>query len=66
MERGYAQKLTPLMALRLAAPHTWPSASIMPVLLGILLAADLAGESSLLMSLALMLIVILMQSAANT
>ncbi|MDR0425234.1 MAG: prenyltransferase, partial [Clostridiales Family XIII bacterium] len=35
-------------------------------LLGILLAADLAGESSLLMSLALMLIVILMQSAANT
>jgi 1,4-dihydroxy-2-naphthoate octaprenyltransferase len=54
------------MALRLAAPHTWPPAAIGPALLGILLALDFTGRFSPLLSLVLLLIVILMQSAANT
>jgi 1,4-dihydroxy-2-naphthoate octaprenyltransferase len=54
------------MALRLAAPHTWPPASITPALLGILLALDFTGRFLPLISVALVLIAILMQSAANT
>jgi 1,4-dihydroxy-2-naphthoate octaprenyltransferase len=54
------------MALRLAAPHTWPPASVTPAILGVLLALDRTGRFSPLLSAALLLIVILMQSAANT
>ncbi|MDR2258383.1 MAG: prenyltransferase, partial [Treponema sp.] len=63
---GRTQKLTPLMALRLAAPHTWLPASLTPMILGALLALDFTGRFSPLLSAALLLIVILMQSAANT
>jgi 1,4-dihydroxy-2-naphthoate octaprenyltransferase len=59
------QKMTPLLALRLAAPHTWPPASIAPAVLGIMLAVDFTGRCSPLLSAALILIVVLMQSAAN-
>jgi 1,4-dihydroxy-2-naphthoate octaprenyltransferase len=54
------------MALRLAAPHTWPPASVTPAILGVLLALDFTGRFSPLLSVVLLLIVILMQSAANT
>jgi 1,4-dihydroxy-2-naphthoate octaprenyltransferase len=60
------QKLTPLLALRLAAPHTWLPASLTPMILGVLLALNFTGEFSPILSAALLLIVILMQSAANT
>jgi 1,4-dihydroxy-2-naphthoate octaprenyltransferase len=64
--KGRTQRLTPLMALRLAAPHTWPPASLTPMILGVLLALDFTGRFSPLLSILLLLIVILMQSAANT
>jgi 1,4-dihydroxy-2-naphthoate octaprenyltransferase len=54
------------MALRLAAPHTWPPASVAPVILGILLALDFSGRFFPLLSAALLLIVVLLQSAANS
>jgi 1,4-dihydroxy-2-naphthoate octaprenyltransferase len=63
---GQTQKLTLLMALRLAAPHTWLPASLTPMILGVLLTLDFTGRFSPLLSAALLLIVILMQSAANT
>ncbi|MDR1135135.1 MAG: prenyltransferase [Clostridiales Family XIII bacterium] len=66
MEHEYTQKLTPLMALRLAAPHTWPPASVAPMILGVLLALDFTGEFSLPLFVVLLLIVVLMQSAVNT
>ena len=52
------------MALNLAAPHTWPAA-IMPALLGTCAAAA-HGVVSVSMSLVLLVIVVLMQSAVNT
>ena len=52
------------MALNLAAPHTWPAA-IMPALIGTC-AAITRGPVSVSMSLVLLAIVILMQSAVNT
>jgi 1,4-dihydroxy-2-naphthoate octaprenyltransferase len=54
------------MALRLAAPHTWPPASVTPAILGVLLALDFAGRVRILLAAVLVLIAILMQSAANT
>jgi 1,4-dihydroxy-2-naphthoate octaprenyltransferase len=63
---GERQRLTPLLALRLAAPHTWPPASLSPALLGILLALDFTGRFLPLLSAVLLLIAILMQAAANT
>ena len=55
---------TPRMALNLAAPHTWPAA-ILPALLG-MCAATAHGPISISMSLVLLVIVVLMQSAVNT
>ena len=52
------------MALDLAAPHTWP-ASIMPVLMAMCAAATVQ-PISVSMSLTLLVIVVLMQSAVNT
>jgi 1,4-dihydroxy-2-naphthoate octaprenyltransferase len=54
------------MALRLAAPHTWPPASLAPMILGMLLALDFTGRFSPVLSLVLLLISVFMQSAANT
>ena len=56
--------LTPKMALDLAAPHTWPAA-IMPAFVALCAAAD-AGPVSAGLALAMLAIVILMQSAVNT
>lgn len=58
-------KLTPRLALQLAAPHTWP-ASIFPVLLAICFAAAQSVEISLLASVILLMISVLLQSAVNT
>lgn len=62
---GYEQ-LTPGLAIGLAAPQTWPGASIMPLLLGSALSGVLAETFSITMFIPLFLIVILMQSAVNT
>lgn len=57
-------KLTPIMALNLAAPHTWPAA-IMPTLIAISAATNVCSLS-VTMCCTLLAIVILMQSAVNT
>lgn len=57
--------LTPVMAMQLAAPHTWPAA-ILPVLVAFSCAMA-AGESvSASLSLVLLAICILMQASVNT
>ena len=56
--------MTARMALNLAAPHTWPAA-ILPALIASA-AATRMGPVSVSMTLALLVIVILMQSAVNT
>lgn len=58
-------KLSPLMALRLAAPHTW-AASVLPALLGAALAAKRTDAVDLPMLLCLTAVCVLMQSAVNT
>ena len=62
-ERDY-EKFSARMALNMAAPHTWP-ASILPALVGIAIAANDA-PISILMCIAILVIVILMQSSVNT
>lgn len=57
--------LTPSLAFRLAAPHTWVAA-IMPVLFSIEYSAiTYSGKVSILLALILLAICILMQSAVN-
>lgn len=58
-------KLTPTMALQLAAPHTWPAA-ILPVLFATALAAVRVGSLSATLVLALLVICVLMQASVNT
>ncbi|MCR5845985.1 MAG: prenyltransferase [bacterium] len=53
------------MAVQLAAPHTWV-ASIYPCLVGVCAAAVTSAFTSVTMAIALLLISVLMQSAANT
>lgn len=57
-------KLTPSMILNLAAPHTW-AASIIPVLLAICVAVSLGYKVSLTLSITLLCIAVLLQSAVN-
>ena len=57
-------KLTPIMALNLAAPHTWPAA-IMPTLVAISAASNVCSLS-VSMCCTLLVIVVLMQAAVNT
>lgn len=59
------QRLSPRMALQLAAPHTWP-ASIMPVLTAVAAASVTKLHLSILMVFTLLFIAILMQAAVNT
>lgn len=58
-------RLTPKLALQLAAPHTWPAA-ILPCLAGVCAAGVAAGRLSILSTLILLVICILFQAAANT
>ncbi len=58
-------RLSPRMALQLAAPHTWPAA-ILPVLVALSAAGAETGTVSALMACVLLAICVLMQSAANT
>lgn len=58
-------KLTPTMAVQLAAPHTWPAA-ILPVLFAASLAAVWHGSLSVTLVLALLVICVLMQASVNT
>ena len=59
-------RLTPLMALRLAAPHTWPGPSILTAVLGGLLAIAFGYSFSPVIWIMLLIAVILMQSSVNT
>lgn len=58
-------KLTPLMALQLAAPHTWPAA-ILPCLVAVACAMAAGGTVSFSMAVVLLVICVLMQAAVNT
>ena len=62
-QKTYA-RFTVRMAVNLAAPHTWPAA-IMPTLIAVSAAAAV-GPLSVTMCIALLVIVVLMQSAVNT
>lgn len=57
--------LTPLMALQLAAPHTWPAA-ILPALVALSCAAAQETRISAVMAAVLLAICILMQASVNT
>ena len=57
--------LSPKLALQLAAPHTWPAA-ILPCLAAVCAAGVATHALSITMALALLLICILFQAAANT
>lgn len=59
------QPLTPKLLMQLAAPHTWPAA-LMPTLVGTALAIHHQGFASGTLVLAVLVIVVLMQSAVNT
>ena len=58
-------RLTPRMAVQLAAPHTWPAA-VFPVLVALACAVAETGRASAVMACALLVICVLMQSAVNT
>jgi len=58
------ERLSARMALNLAAPHTWP-ASVLPALIGICI-ASMAAPISVTMAIAILAIVVLMQSSVNT
>lgn len=58
-------KLTPSMILNLAAPHTW-AASIIPVLLAVCTSLSQGYALSVSLSITLLVISILLQSAVNT
>lgn len=59
------ERLTPRMALQLAAPHTWPAA-ILPSLTAMCAAATTSSRIPVIMACVLLAICILMQSAVNT
>ena len=58
-------RFTPLMALQIAAPHTWPAA-ILPCLIALACAAANGYAISAAMTLVLLAICVLMQSSVNT
>lgn len=58
-------RLTPLMAMQLAAPHTWPAA-ILPALVAFCCAMAAGETVSTALSLVLLAICILMQASVNT
>ena len=59
------QHLTLRLALQIAAPHTWPAA-VFPVLLAFACAQAKTGQVSISLTLTLLVICVLMQSAVNT
>lgn len=58
-------RFTPLMALQIAAPHTWPAA-ILPALVALACASAHGYTVSAIMAVVLLAICILMQAAVNT
>lgn len=65
ISRSEYGRFTPLMALQIAAPHTWPAA-ILPALIAMACAAANGYTVSAVMALVLLAICILMQAAVNT
>lgn len=65
ISRSEYGRFTPLMALQIAAPHTWPAA-ILPALIAMACAAANRYTVSAVMALVLLAICILMQAAVNT
>lgn len=64
-ERPAYGRFTPLMALQIAAPHTWPAA-ILPALVAMACAAAQGFAISSIMAIVLLVICVLMQAAVNT
>lgn len=64
-EHGAYRPFTLLMALQIAAPHTWPAA-ILPCLVAVAAASRTLPAVSVTLSLALLAICILMQASVNT
>lgn len=58
-------RLTPTMALQLAAPHTWPAA-ILPALVSFACAANAGIPLSATLAITLLAICVLMQASVNT
>ena len=65
ISRSAYGRFTPLMALQIAAPHTWPAA-ILPALIAMACAAANGYTVSAIMAFVLLAICILMQAAVNT
>lgn len=65
LNRSEYGRFTPLIALQIAAPHTWPAA-ILPALIAMACAAANGHAVSAVMALVLLAICILMQAAVNT
>ena len=63
---GAYERLTPLMCLRLAAPHTWPGPSVLPTAFGGLYALVCGWAFSPLVWCLLLAVAVLAQSAVNT
>ena len=62
---GY-ERLTPLMCVRLAAPHTWPGPSVLPTAFGGVYALACGWTFSPLVWCLLLAVAVLAQSAVNT
>ena len=62
---GY-ERLTPLMCVRLAAPHTWPGPSVLPTAFGGLYAIACGWAFSPALWCLLLAVAVLAQSAVNT
>ena len=60
------ERLTPLMCMRLAAPHTWPGPSVLPTVFGGLFAILAGCAFSPALWCLLLAVAILAQSAVNT
>ncbi len=63
--RAPYQSLSPIMAVQLAAPHTWPAA-VMPALVATAAACADGFKISVSLTVVLLLICILMQASVNT
>ncbi len=63
---GAYERLTPLMCVRLAAPHTWPGPSVLPTAFGGLYALACGWTFSPLVWCLLLAVAVFAQSAVNT
>ena len=65
-EKGRYERLTPLMCVRLAAPHTWPGPAVLTTVFGGLFSIAAGYEFSAVVFCALLAVAVFAQSAVNT